>query len=225
MGKLYQKMADFAAKMLSFVSETAKKDRIYAKLESGEVFRNASELNETAKDITKKYSLHEAGDKFVNRFNSLLKKRVGDNVYVQSKGETERERLKKSNSVLLQTFASPSRSKNPHVVYLHRLARKAQDTQNHFRREWTKELADALRGLKTDEDLQTCSDLLWAGDPEGKNYTDADLDAMGVNESVKAGYQKIRSTIKKIHDTLDAVKTRRAIRAISVKPEEVGDIW
>ena len=224
MGKLYQKMADFAAKMLSFVSETAKKDRIYAKLESGEVFRNASELNETAKDITKKYSLHEAGDKFVNRFNSLLKKQVGDNVYVQSKGETERDRLKKSNAVLLQTFASPSRSKNPHVVYLHRLARKAQDTQNHFRREWTEELADALRGLKTDEDLQTCSDLLWAGDLEGKNYTDADLDAMEVNESVKAGYQKIRSTIKKIHDTLDAVKTRRAIRTLSVKPEEVGDI-
>lgn len=224
MGKLYQKMADFATKMLSFVSETAKKDRIYMKLESGEIFNNSSELNEASKRITKKYSIHEAGDRFVNRFNSLIKKKVGDNVYVQSKAETDRDRAKKGTNLLLQTFTSPSRSKNPHVLYLHRLARKAQDTQNHLRRKWTESLSDALRGLKTNEHLTEFSDLLWRGDAEGKNYTDEELDAMGISEPVKAAYKMVRSMLKNIHDTLDAVKTRRAIRSMIVKPEEVAGL-
>lgn len=208
-GRLYQKIQDFAEKMLGLMHENP--HNVYRKLSTGEVF-SRPELNESDKKIITKMSIRSASADYMDKLAKKMRgktaadfERENPNIHItepKGKGTEISYEL-----VKMLTAGSPSRSTNPVVKTLWRWARSAMDTQTRLEREWTKRHADLLRTLKTDKEVDELNSLNWEGDSTQHEFTDAELKAKGTSENVQKAYKALRSLMKDIYTSLNDVKT------------------
>lgn len=208
-GRLYQKIQDFAEKMLGLMHENP--HNVYRKLSTGEVF-SRPELNESDKKIITKMSIRSASADYMDKLAKKMRgktaadfERENPNIHItepKGKGTEISYEL-----VKMFTTGSPSRSTNPVVKTLWRWARSAMDTQTRLEREWTKRHADLLRTLKTDKEVDELNSLNWEGDSTQHEFTDAELKAKGTSENVQKAYKALRSLMKDIYTSLNDVKT------------------
>lgn len=210
-GKLYQKIQDFADRMLGFMRENP--NNIYRKIASGEVFERPLQ-NEASHRVVTKMSIRDSMDKFVDSYGKKLRERIqGEsaedaaarhpNIHLQKPKE---KRSVNTMEVLLNTVGSPSQSKNPFVKMLYRWNVQMRDTQSRLTRAWNKMLSDSILNLKSDDDLKSLSDILWEGDEKQHEFTEEELKERGVSKAVISAYKGIRKLLKAIYTEVDRVR-------------------
>lgn len=210
-GKLYQKIQDFADKMLGFMRENP--NNVYRKISTGEVFAR-SDLNDASRRVVTKLSIRDSLDKFTESYGKKLRERIqGEsaedaaarhpNIHLQKPREKQSVN---TMEVLLNTLGSPSQSKNPFVKMLYRWNVQMRDTQSRLMRNWGKALSDAILHLKSDADMKALSDILWEGDETQHEFTEAELKERGVSKEVISAYKGIRKLIKAVYTAVDRVR-------------------
>lgn len=210
-GKLYQKIQDFADKMLGFMRENP--NNVYRKISTGEVFAR-SDLNDASRRVVTKLSIRDSLDKFTESYGKKLRERIQGESAEDAAARHPNIHLQKSREkqsvntmeVLLNTLGSPSQSKNPFVKMLYRWNVQMRDTQSRLMRNWGKALSDAILHLKSDADMKTLSDILWEGDETQHEFTEAELKERGASKEVISAYKGIRKLIKAVYTAVDRVR-------------------
>lgn len=210
-GKLYQKIQDFADKMLGFMRENP--NNVYRKISTGEVFER-SDLNDASRRVVTKLSIRDSLDQFTDSYGKKLRERMqGEsaedaaarhpNIHLQKPREKQSVN---TMEVLLNTLGSPSQSKNPFVKMLYRWNVQMRDTQSRLMRNWGKALSDSILHLKSDADMKALSDILWEGDETQHEFTEAELKERGASKEVISAYKGIRKLIKAVYTAVDRVR-------------------
>lgn len=225
MGKLYQKIQDFADKVIGMFREN--RNNVYRKLSDGEIFSRKADVKSDKKIITK-MSMRQSVDDYMKKVSQKMRGKTPEDYMKEHPNLIIKGKPKGKSAdyelIKMLTTGSPSRSKNPIVRTLWRLGRSAMDTQTRLEREWTKKHADALKLLKTDEDVDILNSLNWEGDSLKHEFTDEELVKKGVPENVRAAYKKLRSLMKDIYNELNNTRTMAHVERKNVTEDELKEM-
>lgn len=221
-GKIFQKIQDFAYKTIPFLGNT--RGRIYRDLESGRIFDrspDADYLNKMSERITAKYSVTDSLKKFMEKSRADLE--ANENVHIRKE---KKESAPKYNyeTIKLSTFGSPSRSENSTAKALYSRASRVGETQRHYRRKWLEQESSILDELTNEEDADSYASILWYGDMIQKNFSDKELEEAGVNEAVRNAYHKTRGLLSEIRNALDIIRSRAHVETLRVDEERLAEI-
>lgn len=217
LGKIFQKISDFANKVLSLFRENDK--NIFRKVSEGQVWERPIN-NEAAKHVSYMMDLSHVQEGFEQKYIEEAK----DKVKTAIKGKnynndhiTVKERPKDNDwsvkeKILNNTF-SPSRTTDPVMKRLYELADTATRLQQKLKTQWTERLAMAKKLIKTAEQMKAINALLWAEDAEQHVYTDEEMRAQGIDEDVIKAHNIIRRLLSKMYQTINDTYTRATIKS------------
>ena len=214
LGKLWQKITDFARKMKALFAGDTMQD-VFRKVEQGEVWKREAQKGTG--------EVHHS----VERANKLDQ----DNVNKAAKNAASRievrENKKKGAMSLGDRYLwSPSRiaKRHPEFKPFFDFADKAMKKLTKLREEWGAALSSALDMAKDKEGRETLYDILWQGDAEGKEYSDAELREMGANDDVIKAYKSIRSLMGTVYDALNDARRRPQVKTRTMSESSLEDL-
>ena len=217
LGKIFQKISDFANKVLFLFRENDK--NIFRKVSEGQVWERPIN-NEAAKHVSYMMDLSHVQEEFEQKYIEEAK----DKVKTAIKGKnynndhiTVKERPKDNDwsvkeKILNNTF-SPSRTTDPVMKRLYELADTATRLQQKLKTQWTEHLAMARKLIKTDDQKKSINALLWAEDAEQHVYTDEEMRAQGIDEDVIKAHNIIRRLLAKVYKNINDTYTRATIKS------------
>ena len=216
LGKIFQKISDFANKVLSLFRENDK--NIFRKVAEGQVWERPIN-NMAAKHVAYMMDLSNVQEEFEQKYMEKAKDKVKEVVKGKNYNNdhiTVKERPKDNDwsvkeKVLNNTF-SPSRSNDPIIKRLYELADTATRTQQKLKAQWTERLAMARKLIKTAEQMKIINALLWAEDAEQHVYTDEEMRAQGIDEDVIKAHNIIRRLLGKMYQTINDTYTRATLK-------------
>ena len=216
LGKIFQKISDFANKVLSLFRENDK--NIFRKVAEGQVWERPIN-NMAAKHVAYMMDLSNVQEEFEQKYMEKAKDKVKEVVKGKNYNNdhiTVKERPKDNDwsvkeKVLNNTF-SPSRSNDPIIKRLYELADTATRTQQKLKAQWTERLAMARKLIKTAEQMKIINALLWAEDAEQHVYTDEEMRAQGMDEDVIKAHNIIRRLLGKMYQTINDTYTRATLK-------------
>ena len=216
LGKIFQKISDFANKVLSLFRENDK--NIFHKVAEGQVWERPIN-NMAAKHVAYMMDLSNVQEEFEQKYMEKAKDKVKEVVKGKNYNNdhiTVKERPKDNDwsvkeKVLNNTF-SPSRSNDPIIKRLYELADTATRTQQKLKAQWTERLAMARKLIKTAEQMKIINALLWAEDAEQHVYTDEEMRAQGIDEDVIKAHNIIRRLLGKMYQTINDTYTRATLK-------------
>lgn len=214
LGKLWQKITDFARKMKALFAGDTMQD-VFRKVEQGDVWNREAQkgTGETH------YSVERANKLDQDNIDKAAKKAA-------SRIEVREKKDKNSMSLGDRYLWSPSRiaERHPELKPFFDFADKAMKKLTKLREEWGAELSSALDMAKDKDGREQLYDILWQGDTEGKNYTDDELRAMGASDSVIKAYKSVRSLMDKVYEALNDARRRPQTVTKTLSDSEVEDL-
>lgn len=216
LGKIFQKISDFANKVLSIFRENDK--NIFRKVAEGQVWERPVN-NMAAKHVSYMMDLSNVQEEFEQKYIEKAKEKAREAVKGKNYNNdhiTVKERPKDNDwsvkeKVLNNTF-SPSRSTDPIMKRLYEAGDTAIKLQQKLKTQWTERLAMARKLIKTAKQAKNINSILWAEDAEQHVYTDEELRSMGVDEDVIKAHNIIRRLLSKMYQTINDTYTRATLQ-------------
>ena len=168
--------------------------------------------------------------KAAKKAEAIAKKREEDKAAGRliENGKTEIQRPESKGSLGLKDLiiGSPSRiaERYPAFKPFFNLADKAMKKLTMLRETWGKDLSDALTLAGDDKGRETLYSILWEGDAQGKEFTDAELKEQGASQEVIDAYHSVRSLMDKIYTALDDARRRPKTHTQEVSKEKLAEM-